>query len=80
VLNRYFQTNETADGVIEFIGEANKAALEDHFGVPAHVWGDGPHDMFGPSTCNYHNLLRKIKKSFDPNVASDSSHYITPKD
>jgi len=80
VLNRYFQTNETADGVIEFIGEANKAALEDHFGVPAHVWGDGPHDMFGPSTCNYHNWLRKIKKSFDPNVASDSSHYITPKD
>jgi glycolate oxidase len=80
VLNRYFQTNEAADGVIEFMGEANKAAISDHYGVPAHVWSDAAHDMFGPHTCNYHSWLRKIKKTFDPNAASEPSHYISAKE
>ena len=80
VLNRYFQSKETADGVMAFVGEANKAAIQDHFGVPAHVWSDDAHDMFGPHTSNYHLWLREIKKKFDPNAASESSHYISAKE
>ena len=57
--------------------EANKRAIEGRFGVPHHVWSDELHDMFGPHACNYHLLLKKIKKAFDPNQASESSNYIT---
>ncbi len=60
--------------------EANKTAIEGRFGVPQHVWSDKLHDMYGPHTMNYHQWLRKIKKTFDPNQASESSNYITAKD
>jgi glycolate oxidase len=59
--------------------EANKRAIEGHFGVPHHVWSDELHDQYGPHTCNYHLLLRKIKKAFDPNQVSESSNYIIAK-
>jgi glycolate oxidase len=80
VLNRYFQTKETADGVMEFMGAANEAAIKDHFGVPAHAWSDRSHDAFGPHACNYHLWLRAIKKTFDPNASSEPSHYISVKE
>ncbi len=59
---------------------ANKTAIEGHFGVPGHVWGDAAHDQYGPHTSNYHLWLRKIKKTFDPNAASESTNYVTAKD
>jgi glycolate oxidase len=59
--------------------EANKRAIEGHFGVPQHVWSDALHDMYGPHAMNYHSLLRKVKNSFDPNNASETSNYITVK-
>ena len=60
--------------------EANKTAIEGRFGVPQHVLSDKLHDMYGPHTSNYHNWLRKIKKTFDPNAASESTNYITAKE
>jgi hypothetical protein len=36
--------------------------------------------MYGPEAHNYHLLLRKIKKTFDPNAASEASNYITAKE
>ncbi len=63
-----------------FDREANKLAIEGHFGVPQHVWSDKLHDMYGPHTNNYHLWLRKIKKTFDPNHASESSNYISVKE
>jgi glycolate oxidase len=59
---------------------ANKIAVEAHFGVPGHAWGDAAHDQYGPHTSNYHLWLRKIKKTFDPNAASESTNYITAKE
>jgi len=59
---------------------SNEISINEHFGVPQHVWGDTLHDMYGPHTCNYHLWLRKIKKTFDPNEASESSTYITARD
>jgi glycolate oxidase len=59
---------------------ANKTAIEGHFGVPHHVWSDAVHDMYGPHTSNYHFWLRRIKKTFDPNAASEASNYITAKE
>jgi len=59
---------------------ANKTAIEGHYGVPGHVWGDATHDQYGPHTSNYHLWLRKIKKTFDPNAASEATNYITAKE
>jgi glycolate oxidase len=59
---------------------SNEISIKEHFGVPQHVWSDALHDMYGPHASNYHLWLRKIKKSFDPNGASESSNFITAKD
>jgi len=59
---------------------SNEISIKEHFGVPHHVWSDAVHDTYGPHTCNYHPWLRKIKKTFDPNEASESSTYITAKE
>jgi glycolate oxidase len=56
---------------------SNEISIKEHFGVPQHVWSDALHDMYGPQASNYHLWLRKIKKTFDPNGASESSTYIT---
>jgi glycolate oxidase len=78
MLIRYFPANgESANAGRELYMAANEIAVSGHFGVPAHVWSDPIHDMFGPVTCNYTGWLRKMKKTFDPNAASESSHYIS---
>jgi glycolate oxidase len=64
----------------EFLGQANETAIRGHFGVPGHVFGDASHDMYGPHVSNYHLWLRRIKKAFDPNGASDATHYISSKE
>jgi len=68
---------EAAKSPMEVAAFANKTAIDGHFGVPGHAWGDAAHDLYGPHTSNYHLWLRKIKKTFDPNTASESTNYIT---
>ncbi len=82
VLVRYAPTSPDSIANVQGVlsREANKRAIEGHFGVPHHVWSDELHDLYGPHTCNYHLLLRKIKKAFDPNQVSESSNYITAKE
>ncbi len=82
ILIRYAPTSaEQMDSIQGFLNRAaNKRAIEGRFGVPQHVWSDELHDMYGPEASNYHLLLRKIKKTFDPNEASESTNYITAKD
>ena len=82
ILIRYAPRDQEQMGSIQgFLNRAaNKTAIEGRFGVPHHVWSDELHDMYGPHTCNYHLWLRKIKKTFDPNQASESSNYITAKE
>jgi glycolate oxidase len=79
VLLRYSPSPETMSGLGEFVNRANQTAIKGHFGLPHHVFGDALHDMFGPHICNYHLLLRRIKKTFDPKGASESSNYISAK-
>ena len=64
----------------EFSAQANEIAIKEHYGVPGHVFGDALHDLYGPHASNYHVWLRRIKQAFDPNGASEGSHYITNKD
>ena len=63
----------------ELRAEGFRLAMETCYGVPANVWGDTWHDLFGPHACNYHLLMRKAKQAFDPNDLSDSWGHITTK-
>lgn len=47
-------------------------------GIPFAAGTNIVHEIFGPSAMNYHLWLRKIKKAFDPDMASESSGYILP--
>ncbi len=80
VLLRYRPNPETAGGLMEYVGKANAEAANGHFGLPHHVFGDAQHDFFGPLVSNYHLWARKVKKSLDPNQASESSCFITARD
>jgi glycolate oxidase len=82
ILIRYAPSDQKQmENIQGFLNKAaNKRAIEGRFGVPQHVWSDALHDMYGPHACNYHLWLRKIKKTFDPNAASESSNYITAKE
>jgi glycolate oxidase len=71
---------EAMKAPLEVMMFANKVAIEGRFGVPGHAWGDPVHDQYGPHTSNYHLWLRKIKKTFDPNAASESTNYISAKE
>jgi glycolate oxidase len=81
MLIRYDPNNpESAAAAREIFMTANRTAVERKFGVPHHVWSDEVHDMYGPHASNYTKWMRKIKKTFDPNAASDSGHYISAKE
>jgi hypothetical protein len=80
LLIRYHPNPDTFRALTEeFMVQANDTAINQHFGVPAHVFGDSSHDLYGPNASNYHKWLREIKKTFDPNNASEGSYYITDK-
>jgi glycolate oxidase len=79
LLIRYRPDAATWNGLMEFMAKANNIAINGHFGVPGHVFSDAQHDIYGPHVSNYHLWLRRIKASFDPNNASEGSHYITVK-
>ena len=80
VLIRYCPSPETMQALGAYVGKSNEYALKSHLGLPHHVFGDESHDLFGPHMFNYHTWLRKVKKSFDPNNASEASNHINVKE
>jgi glycolate oxidase len=77
VLLRYTPSPEAPDALMGYVGKANAHAVNGHYGMPHHVFGDAQHDFYGPHTSNYTHWLRKVKKTFDPNRASEASNYIS---
>jgi glycolate oxidase len=71
---------ESIEAVQQTIKRAWKLHVEEPVGVPFDAVGDQLHDLMGPSACNYHLWLRKIKKAFDPKGVADSARYITAKE
>ena len=55
-----------------------EASVDKAFGIPIAGFGDEAHKVFGPACHNYDKWLAKIKKSLDPNTASDPFFYIDP--
>ena len=62
------------------MSESNDRMISDCLGIPFAAGGDRMADLLGPHIMNYHHWLRKIKKTFDPNVAADPAAYIRPKE
>ncbi len=70
---------KSCQGYADYLDECNEADIKHSLGIPFFIVGDRIHDYFGPSTSNYQNWLRKIKKALDPNGVADPGHYISAK-
>ena len=69
---------EARQAAVQWILESVRLGLQEYkYAFPAEM-SAALHDMLGPQLSNYHLWQRKIKKAFDPNVASDPAHYINP--
>ena len=75
---------EAVKAAAELASVSNKLLLEQKLGTGLFEGGldyrDEIHDSAGPKCLNYHIWMRKIKKTFDPNLVSESSFYTTPKE
>jgi glycolate oxidase len=80
VLLRWTPAQDVFEGAWAFVGKANQSTVDEHHGLPHHLFHDMQHDFFGPHSSNYTYWLRKIKKSFDPNAVSEASNHLTAKD
>lgn len=80
VLLRWTPAPDVAQAAAEYVAKANQNAVEGHYGLPHHLWGDAQHDFFGPQASNYTYWLREIKKAYDPNGVSESTHHISARE
>lgn len=55
-----------------------EACVSKAFGIPIAGFGTEAHKRFGPECYNYDKWMSKIKRSLDPNTASDPFFYIDP--
>ena len=72
-----FQDADSLKGADEYVEESAQATIEKSLGQPISIVR-GMAEHFGPTSCDYHIWMRRIKKSFDPNITADPSFYIEP--
>lgn len=68
----------SVSGVAQLIVEGNDAVINEGLGVPIAGFGQEMNNQIGPAAGNYHHWMAKIKKSLDPNTASDPYFYAIP--
>jgi glycolate oxidase len=71
------QTEKTR---IEYLYATTHATVRDALGFGLSSLENQMYKWMGPLMGNYHLWMSKIKQAFDPNGASDYSHYIPPYD
>ena len=69
---------ESAKGAVEYVAETDKAVVQGSLGQPIGILPSQAAGVYGPACFNYQDWMRRIKKAFDPNIASDPSFYIEP--
>lgn len=69
---------EQVNAAIEFSSDCMDAAVENCLGVGIPSPPLDFHGRMGPVASDYHLWQRRLKKAFDPEDLSDSSHYIPP--
>ena len=68
---------ESAEGMEEMRLEGLQISLKTPLGLSWSVRGDEVSKVVGPACGNFQNWMRKIKKVFDPNTASETVCYIS---
>ena len=71
------QDADSIKGADEYIEESLQTAIDKSLGQPISIVR-GMAEQFGPSSCDYHIWMKKIKKALDPNITADPSFYIEP--
>lgn len=61
-----------------FIRLGAKRRYKGSLGQPIGIFPSQAVNVYGPTCGNYQVWMRRIKKAFDPNVASDPAFYIEP--
>ena len=59
----------------ELVESGIKDTIKKAMGIPIAAFGEEANSKFGPACSDYHIWLRRIKKSLDPNSASDRFFY-----
>jgi hypothetical protein len=72
-----FQDADSLKGADEYVEESAQTAIDKSLGQPISIVR-GMAEQFGPTSCDYHIWMKKIKKAFDPNITADPSFYIEP--
>jgi glycolate oxidase len=72
-----FQDPDSLKGADEYVEESAQATIEKSLGQPISIVR-GMAEQFGPTSCDYHIWMKRIKKAFDPNTAADPSFYVGP--
>ena len=72
-----FQDADSLKGADEYVEESAQATIEKSLGQPISIVPRMA-EHFGPTSCNYHIWMQKIKKAFDPNISADPNFYIEP--
>ncbi len=67
---------ESAKAAVEYIAEADEAVLKGSLGQPIGALPKQAVNVYGPACFNYQDWMRKLKRAFDPNIASDPISYI----
>ena len=74
-----FQDPDSLKGADEYVEESAQATIDKSLGQPISIVR-GMAEQFGPSSCDYHIWMKRIKKAFDPNITADPSFYIEPEE
>jgi glycolate oxidase len=79
--HNYDPTNEASFKSMEkMMVEGEEIGLKTPLGPFLRGTGDEGANKYGPIRYNFHNWMKKIKKTFDPNTAADPTNYIWPKE
>jgi glycolate oxidase len=62
------------NGMADMIGDGIRICLKTPLALNWSFFGA---ELVGPQCYNFHNWMRVIKRTFDPNLLADSSHYIS---
>jgi glycolate oxidase len=70
------QDEESGKGVLQMMEEGRKIQLKTPLAVNWMGMGERAKEL-GPLCYDYHDWMRKVKKTLDPNAVSDPSNYIS---
>jgi len=69
---------DSINGMMEMMMKGRDICTKNSFAISWSLMGDMDMQNIAPLCFNYQNWMKKIKKTFDPNIVSDPKMYVTP--